>query len=304
MSLHRHQLRFVIALVLLAVAFAGLGAGVYLSRRSMRTAEQRLQRQQREWTAVQRISPSPTPTVASALTGDVAQAAATLETLQARLRGGKRAAALETAKVPVERMDAYFDLASYVERMRASAARHQVAVTADEHFGFSAYANGGPAKDRIPAVFRQRQVLEYLLEELMAVSPLRLEKVERGALSADIPGREAEQDLFAMDPNWSVRVPDFIDTLAFRISFTGETSVLRRWLDRLAKFELPVVVRMVEAAPLKGAVRSMMATSQPHSLVLAQETPSPQPLVERSPVRFTVTFEYLQLVPPAKEEQS
>lgn len=294
-----HGLQFRIALGLLLAGVAASGTAVFFAWRSMSGAEQQLQLRQREWLALQRVSPAPTPAVVAAITGDVQQAEAALKALRETLRGGDSGAHLRAAKVPAERTDSYFDLAAYVERMRSAAARHHVAVPADERFGFAGYANGGPANGRIAVVFRQRQVLQHLLDELFAASPQRLDKVER-----DLPGDgksqgTTEPDLFVMDRTWSVQVPHFIDTLAFRITFTGETAVLRRWLDRLARFDVPVVVRMVEAMPLKGAQTVGRVATRPLVLTGAEE-PVP-PLVARVPTRFTVTLEYLELLDQPKE---
>ena len=56
-----------------------------------------------------------------------------------------------------------------------------------------------------------------------------------------------------VDPRVTARVKGFIDTMAFRITFTGQTAALRNFVVRLAEFELPILVREVEVEPGFGS---------------------------------------------------
>ncbi|MEO5957916.1 MAG: hypothetical protein ABIZ49_01735, partial [Opitutaceae bacterium] len=133
-------------------------------------------------------------------------------------------------------------------------------------------------------------------------------------------------DFFAIDPRVSVRAPGFLDSTAFRLAFVGQTASLRAFLNRLASFELPVLVREVEVEPATADEATASATPAeesaaepagppPASVVLTLEAPArvPQsaaakkiparapttaPIVAKPFSRFTVIVEFIELVPP------
>jgi len=128
-----------------------------------------------------RRQPAPSREIATLIESDLARAQSALATMQAELRGrGPAAARLAATKAPVARTDAFFDLATFVERSRATAQKQGVTVApAAAHFGFSLYANEGPEAALIEPVFRQRLVAEYLVEALLAARPRALLAVQR-----------------------------------------------------------------------------------------------------------------------------
>jgi len=111
----------------------------------------------------------------------LAKARSSLAAMQAELKGrGPAADRLRAAKVPAARTDSFFDLATYMERMRELAEKNGVEVRPEaSRFGFLQYANEGPETDRIEPVFRQRQVAEHLLEALLTSKPRSLVSVKR-----------------------------------------------------------------------------------------------------------------------------
>jgi hypothetical protein len=248
--------------------------------------------------------------------------------------------------VPTARTDAYFDLATFVEKTRGLARQHGVDLRPEaSHFGFAAHANEAPDVERLAAVFHQRQIAQYLVEALLEAHPRALlsvkrewpltkkEREERDAAAAAVaagtaPAESATApagegpDYFALDSRVSVRAPGFLDSTAFRLSFVGQTSSLRSFLNRLASFELPVLVREVEVEPATAeettvtpppAEETAVADS-PASLVLTLDAPArpPAPVAKKLPARapatapivakpfsrFTVIVEYIELVPP------
>ena len=112
----------------------------------------------------------------------------------------------------------------------------------------------------------------------------------------------------------------------------GQTAALRTFLNKLASFELPVLVREVEvetataeesaAAPV---VEDAAATAAPESSVAASivltadapaarsvapksvrapRAPSATPIVAKTISKFTVTVEFVELAPPAEAPAS
>lgn len=304
--------------------------------------------------------PPPSREVARAIEEDLERAQRALASMQAELKGrGPAAEKLRAAKVPTARTDAYFDLATYVERMRDLAKKNEVAVRPEaSRFGFAAYANEGPEVERIEPVFRQRQVAQYLMEALLESRPTgllaakrepTLTKAERqtreealaAAAAAAAGGQPVDPttipevpvpdgpDYFQIDPRASKRVAGFVDTEAYRFVFTGQTAALRTFLNRLASFELPILVSEIEVEPATGedlvveqpaeepaAAAAPAETAAPSVVLSADPAPAapkktakaaprargtpPTPIVAKPLSKFTVTVELITLVPPAQ----
>lgn len=275
--------------VLLGAALLGLGWGVYASRLEMLRTEQRLIRLEREWTGFQRNEAVADPSAVTTLQTRVDHEAARREVLQAALRGGETGRAWREAKPPIVRTDAYFDLAAFVERMRAAAREAGVGIRAEEQFGFADYRGAGPEPEHIAVVFRQRQMLDHLLSQLFVLGPQRLDRVARtrptGAAAAGARMATLGRDEFVPD-GWTTPLPGRSSVIACRISFTAQTEVLRRWLNRIAEFDAPLVVRLVEAEPVEPAAGPASGTPAVDSGVVL--------VVPQSLSQFTVTVEYLE----------
>jgi hypothetical protein len=336
-------------------------AFIYERFAASREAARRLEQRKVELEAMSQLQPPPTREVAATIEADLAKAQRSLAAMQGELTGrGPAAERIRTAKIPTARTDAFFDLAAFVERMRTLAETSGVEVRPEAaRFGFSAYANEGPEADRIEPVFRQRQVAEYLLEALLAARPRALfsvkrertmTKAEREARAAATaegappeepmpdPGSDSP-DYFAIGPGASARVKGHVDSTAFRFAFTGQTAAVRSFLNKLASFELPILVREVEVdvATAEEAVATPNGDETPTrteptdaaaaSVVLATEASPAKgagpaktapgkaaarapravlalPIVSKSLSKFTVTVEFIELVsapPPAGE---
>lgn len=362
MSWYRNNPLFAFAIG--ACVLIGLGELWWIHDRwsATRATAAQVVEKQAQLEAMREVTPPPTRETAAAIEADLERAQRALAAMQEELKG-RAADRWLAAKVPAARTDAYFDLATFVERMRELARRNDVDVRPEAaRFGFAAHTHEGPDADRIEPVFRQRQVAQYLLEALLESRPRALlavkrevpvtqaERAERlAALRVAVEGEpplepEAppevpeDSDFFTIDPRMTAREPGYVDTLAFRVVFTGETAALRDFLNRLATFELPVIVRQVEVEPATleettattpaeetAAASDDPALSAP-SVVLSLEPASEReagvpagkasgaassagarratvrtvmPIVTRPWSRFTVTVEHIDLLPPA-----
>ena len=241
-----------------------------------------------------------------AIARDLANTREVVAALRAALRGGD--AALLAAAPPAKSIDLYFDIAAFVEKTRALATRAQVTARPDERFGFASCASTGPEADLVSAVFRQRVIGQYLIEALFDSHPRALlavqreqpltaaQRIQRHA-TAGFPraGRPGEQaDFFEGAGPMLLRAPGRLDSEAFRLEFTGQTSSLRAFLNTLATFQLPLVVRSVEVEPTapEAAGTNPAALPVPGTLL---------PSVTRNLSRFTVVVECIQPV-AAREE--
>ncbi len=321
--------------------------------RAARDAATTFEKKKAELHAMVGLMPAPKREVATAIEADLARAQRALDAMQAELKGrGPAAERLRTAKPPAARTDAYFDLAAFVEKTRELAKAAEVDVKPEAaRFGFSLYANEGPKAERIAPVFHQRLIAQYLVESLIEAKPRSLLSIKReptltkgerdkrdAALAAiaagapppppdatptELPEGDADApDFFAIDPRASARVPGYLDATAFKLTFVGQTTALRAFLNKLASFELPVLVREVEVMPATSAEIAIEApppgddsptvanSSGAPSVVLnaepaasapkpaAPKAPGAAPIVAKPWCKFTVTVEYIELVPP------
>jgi hypothetical protein len=293
----------VVVLVLILVA-----EGWLLNRervtalRAIAALEQK--KQDRDWLA--RQSPALSEENSAAIAKDLATATQVLTDLRTVLQG--RDARLLAAPPPAKSIDVFFDIAAFVEKTRALAVRSQVAIRPDERFGFASHANEGPETELVPAVYRQRILSQYLVEALIEAHPRALLSVQRehpltaaqhaarnqppqpGAPApapAAAPTGGQPADFFEFDPQLSVRSAGRVDGEAFRLEFTGQTPALRSFLNTLATFKLPLVVRSVDVQPV--------ASDQPQAD--AAETPvvtgAPVPLVTQNLSKFAVVVEFV-----------
>jgi hypothetical protein len=349
---------FTLALCVFAVVALGELYLTYDRWMASRAAAKTLVDRTAELQGMTALNPPPKREVAAAIEADLAKAQASLAAMQGELKGrGPAAERIRAAKLPANRTDAFFDLATFVEKTRELAKKHEVGVRPEAaRLGFSAYANEGPAADHIDPVFRQRQIAQYLIETLIEAKPRALlsvrrehtlgkaEREARAAAQAAIaaggqpdpaaapppaePAGDSSDglDYFTIDPRVTARVPGFIDTIPFRLVFTGQTAALRLFLNKLAAFELPVLVREVEVeaataeesvaeepapaaeaaatgdVPAASVVLAAAPAPKPPAKAPAAKAPRPSavsPIVSKPLSKYTVTVEFVELFAPS-----
>lgn len=345
MSFFRKNPLFASALTACSLVVLAEGWMIYERWSAVRDAAKKLEQKRTELAGMAVLAPPPTRAVADAIEADLARAQRALATMRTELSGrGPAAERMRGAKVPAARTDAFFDLATFVEKTRELARKQEIDVRPEAaRFGFATYANAGPEVDRIAPVFHQRLVAQYLIESLFEAKPRALlgvqrertltkkEREDRAAAiaalggappdaNASLPGSNEPEgpDFFEMNAQASARAAGYLDTTAFRISFTGQTAVLRTFLNKLAGFELPVLVREVEvetvsadeAAPVADDSASAAPAASAASVVLSARAPASRsvtvakpavaaPIVAKPLSKFTVTVEYIVLVAAA-----
>lgn len=316
-------------IVVLGLAAAAGGYGIYDRSTAAAKSAKVVAAKRAELSSLLSSTPAPTKESKAAVEADLRRTEAALATMREELKGqGPTAAALRAAAVPAEPTDAFFNITTFVEKTREKAETAKIKIKADERFGFSAYSSAGPDRELIGQVFRQRQVAEYLLDALIAARPVELLSVQRerplskadlAAIASAQPGsaprssggnNQTTGDYFEIDPRISARVPGFVGATAFRLSFTGETESIRSFLNKLATFELPLVVRSVEVEPIAKSATTAAAPANSLSSIFGTpvaasataEAPKAKPLVEKPLSKFTVTVELIDLVEaPASE---
>jgi hypothetical protein len=279
---------FTAAMILGVVLIAGEGWALRESRieagRALADLEQK--KQERDWLA--RQSPALNPENEAAIAADLEATDRLLAEMHSALQG--RDPTVFAPPPPAKSIDAFFELAGFVEQLRLRAAQAQVAHKPGERFGFAAYTNEGPVAGQIPAVHRQQLATRCLVETLLESRPLALLAVrrERPVAAGPRDPRDRSDDFFELEPALSIRQPGQVESVALRVEFTGQTAALRNFLNSLATFRQPVVVRTVEVEPLAAA-----AGSDPTAQTATAG--SPVPLVRQSLSKFAVTVEFVLL---------
>ena len=198
---------------------------------------------------------SPTEEHRAFLEERVTRLRTTLEDLRGRLRVRDPSWLAD----PADELSFLPKVREFVRAQRTAAARAGTALAPDEAFGFAAFATAAetPPPDQLPLLDRQRQVLAYILAQLLAASPSRIVAVQReavGAVAAGSGGPDADTFVRQAWPGRPEEEPGA--TLFFRVVFEGKTATLRTFLEELATFALPVVVRSVEVEPAAVAPRA------------------------------------------------
>lgn len=233
--------------------------------------------------------------------------------------------------VPASASDLLFEIQSFVDRYNALARApgddiDPIQLPANFGFSFRNLIDGGvpPEDAQIPGLWKQKEIIQYLMDSLYASGPISITAVERELLVQPSPGQEdtrprrtqptersgrptartTPQGIFAINPLISARVPGAVETMAFRIQFTGYTSALRDFLVQLSSFELPIVVRSVEVAPAPATATrrdddvfgGIFGTQRPQPEAAGVEDRARRPVVVDNVSRFTIVVEFIQVV--------
>lgn len=189
---------------------------------------------------VEQLSPQVRPEMVETVGAELAQARAQLHARQEDWPGPP------AAEAP-ERLDVYAELVALAERLRAAAAAAQVALAKEEHFGFGRYANEAPPAAEAGAILAQGRAVEAVVSALLAARPEQLLGVWRESVGGADHGATTG-DEFGWEPGRSLRRPGLVETHAVRVAFTGGTTALRTFLNRLAAAPA-LLVREVAVAP-------------------------------------------------------
>lgn len=323
----RHPL-FTVILAIFALLIAGEAWLVFILRTQVAGAERQVRDRIQEIEQLQRQNPAPIDENLRLARDDLAQNAEVLTTMLSVLNVTGPDDLSFFKGEPATRPDAWFEISQFVERMTNEAKKSSVEHKPDERFGFSAYAFEGPEPAHIRSVYRQHRIVEYLLQKLFAARPRSLLAVQREeplaqatAPAASAPGTAAParpaasqgnasgvtSELFVLDPQVSARTPGYVDSMAFRVIFSGHTSALRGFMNALAAPDIPLVVRSVEVSEGNSAASRSSASpaaspaparpANPFSgAAAAAGSPPPAsktsiPIVAENASVFTVTVE-------------
>ena len=163
--------------------------------------------------------------------------------------------------------------------------------------------------DEIAMLDQQRVILDFLISELFAANPKSILAIKRQ--SAKTSDRDNNSDNYYGDPSIFIigssvtsKVEGAIDTIPFQISFSGKTNTLRSFLNRLAEFDRPIVVRSINVSRPKESIKTSFDEDEDEFALSEEESEALKDEQKRDPVvtenisQFTLTLEYIEIVLP------
>ncbi|WPJ93948.1 Amuc_1100 family pilus-like protein [Coraliomargarita algicola] len=317
MGFLKKNLTFTIVVIICLLAF---GAGAYLAFNEsgkIGKAKQKITSAETQLNSLRFADPAPSDENVAASQENVDQLVAELEKIRENLERGAR---LTTS---TDGIGVMAGIQQYISEYRRKAAAHTdendlespIGLPKDFGFGFEQYVdNASPLEDEqlIQTLDQQRQILSYLLDRLYSADPESIVSVKREVLEQKSDGKGNDKQ-FSISEAVSAKVPGAIDTLGFSVSFTGYTDSLRSFLNDLAKFDLPIVVRSIEVKRPTGQQSSAASSSNSANSLDAifgvfggSSDAKPDPVQETKKLvisentsTFTVVLEYIEIVLPA-----
>lgn len=308
---------FCIELAICLVAFAVGGFLAYNASTGAQSAERELADASSRLTALEGASPAPTEANVQASEQNINKLLAELNRIRENLQRGSRLTTSGDGVAVMSAIQQYItDFQGLANaRVGPDGEPDPIEITPDFAFGFEQYINEATPLDdevRTRALDQQRQILEFLVNQLIASNPDSITEVRRELIEQAVrDGGVEQQKGFAIDPVVSARVPGAIDTKAFSLTFTGYTDSLRIFLNNLARPELPIVVRSIEVDRPSGSETVDISGGEdafgglfgafPASDQAAEEK-AQQPVISENISRFTVVVEFIEIVLPDETE--
>jgi hypothetical protein len=161
---------------------------------------------------------------------------------------------------------------------------------------------------------KQRDILDFLIGELFATHPTAVLAIKRQTArqsdDKDFDDYYGDPSIFSIGSSVTSKVEGAIDTIAFQISFSGKTNTLRGFLNRLAEFKRPIVVRSINVSrPNETIKRRLNETEEDlesltsEELEKLKEEGNRDPIVTENISDFTLTLEYIEIVLPKDQSQ-
>jgi len=265
----------------------------------------------------------------SLIDANVAAADANVEELQkelARISGElSRGSSL---MVEEDGVSAIASIQQYISDCQAMANEHtdaegalsQVIIPDEFAFGFDEFYSEADVPTSVAEVIHlnnQRQILEYLVNILIESSPESIVAVAREPFGENTKQKNISDSLFTVDPAMTTAREGAIETLGFKLVFTGDSNSLRVFLNKLNRFDYPVVVRSVDverpsgsettAAPRESnqledifGVFSSNDSSLEEKKAAADELS--KPVIQGNTSQFSIVIEYFQIISTSEEE--
>ena len=122
----------------------------------------------------------------------------------------------------------------------------------DFAFGFDAFFDESDVPESVEEISylnNQRQVLEFILSKLFARPG---SSTIARYISGNLDNAKSDSSIFTIGDAVTAAREGAIETLAFKVAFTGDTASLRTFLSELNQFEYLIVVRSVDVERPSG----------------------------------------------------
>ena len=322
MGLLKKNLSFTIVVGICLLVFCAGAYMTFAESGKISSAKQKITSAESRLSGLRYAEPAPTEENVEASLKNVAELQAQLEKIRDNLQEGARLTASSDG------ISVMASVQQYISDSKRRAASHkdedgepaEIELPKDFAFGFGLYSDKAtpPTSEKAPILDKQRQILSYLVEQLYAADPKSLVSIEREWLEVEASEDErgSAKNGFTISDAATARVPGAIDTMAFSITFTGYTDSLRVFLNNLAQFDLPIVVRSIETKRPVASKAKPVAKPQdvesifgaafgggsPAEVEKAQEE-ARKPVIEDNISTFTVILEYIDIILPSESEE-
>jgi hypothetical protein len=321
MGLLKKHLTFSIVVVVCLFVFVAGAYLAYSESGKIGKAKQQIRTAEKQLDNLRFADPAPSEENVRASKQNVEELVAELTSIRKDLERGSR---LTTS---TDGIGVMAGIQQYITDFQRKAAEHldmhgesdPIELSTDFAFGFEQYVKEAtPFDDEqvVAMLDKQRQILEYLLNKLYNSDPASIVSVKREVLErkvAQAASGNSKSDSkadFTINPAVSARVPGAVDTLAFSLTFTGYTDSLRAFLNELAKFDLPIVVRSVEVERPSGAKTTVAPRANNLDAIFGafgggsepdQKAPeeAQKPVISENTSTFTIVLEFIEIVLPA-----
>lgn len=319
--------------IVLLICLLGFAAGAYLAfaeSGEIAQQERKISSAKSQLNGILNADPAPTEANVAATRKNVRELSQELEAIRTNLEQGAR---LKMSTDGIQVMAAIQQFISDYQRKAQENVRQDdeavpISLPDDFAFGFEQYIDEATIPDDpevIPVLDKQRQIISYLLNKLFSADPHSIVSVRREVVeSKPVADGQRERNRsrnegFRVDPAISARVPGAVETLGFSLTFTGHTDTLRKFLNSLARFDLPIIVRSIEVNRVESQAATNRPAENPNDLnaifgafgggAAPEEDVVPQevqkPVIAENVSSFTVILEFIEVVlPDAQKEEN
>ena len=301
MDFLKKNLVFCLTLIL-CIGASGAGAFLaYTASVKVAKSERRMKSAKAHLDSLVYASPSPSAANVIASEDNIAKLAAEMASIRADL---ERGASIETSTDGVTVMAGIQQFISDHQRLVAAnldedGEAKPITVAEDFGFGFEQYLDDAAhfeSDEANIALDKQRQILSYIIDQLIASGPDSIVQVQRELL--ELSPEEIAKN-FSIAPEISARVENAIETMAFSVTFIGYTESLRLFLNNLARPLMPIVVRSIEVERPTGSETVAAPSSSSVNLdEIFGISQAQKPVIEDNASKFTVTVEFIEIVLP------
>ncbi|MGJ8640314.1 MAG: hypothetical protein ACSHYA_13075 [Opitutaceae bacterium] len=303
----------IVAICLLAAVAGGYLA--FTASGTAKSAKKQIVSAESQLNALLSADPAPSDDNVKSSQKNVAELTAQLKEIRANLQKGSRIKTSSDGIGVMSGIQQY--ITDYQNRVKSIVDENgesaPITVPEDFGFGFERYLTGSqPSNDPTvnAALDKQRQILSYVVNKLIDSKPAGITSVRREVLEAT--GKD--KGGFVINEAISARVPGAIDTMAFSVTFTGYTGSLRSFLNDLAKFDLPIVVRSIEVERPQGSETTAARPADTGGLdffgfggdTAVEEAPvvEQKPVISENDSSFTVVLEFIEIILPSDSEKN